>query len=118
MTDQDWIGSLFAAIDAKDTPRFLTFLTSDCSLRFGNAPAVAGADAIGQTIEGFFASIAGLSHQIVEAWSVDDRTIIHGQVTYTTKDASSLTMPFADILRLRDGRICEYLVFTDVSELG
>jgi len=38
-------------------------------------------------------------------------------VTYTRHDSSTLTVPFANILRFEGDLIDEYLIFLDVSEL-
>ena len=42
----DWLAKLVAAIDAKDTERFLGFLTDGAAFRFGSAEPVRGSDAI------------------------------------------------------------------------
>jgi hypothetical protein len=46
------LGDLFAAIDAKDTERFLGFLTDEASFRFGSAQAVQGREAIHRAVDG------------------------------------------------------------------
>jgi TRAP-type uncharacterized transport system substrate-binding protein len=43
--------------------------------------------------------------------------ICHGTVTYTRHDASTLTVPFANIFRTRDDLIDEYLIYVDASAL-
>jgi len=52
---------LFRSIDAKDSARFVRFLTPDATFRFGNAPAIAGHAAIEQAVAGFFASLKALA---------------------------------------------------------
>ena len=56
MTPLEWTPTLFASIDAKDTSRFLSFLSDDASFRFANLPAAVGQDAIRQAVNGFLAS--------------------------------------------------------------
>ena len=63
------------------------------------------------------ASVAGLSHSVTEFWEVPGGLICHGMVTYTRRDGSTLTVPFANILKLRDGLIYDYRIFADISEL-
>jgi hypothetical protein len=48
-----------------------------------DADEVVGRDAIEQAIAGFFSTIKGLSHHIVEQWDVDDTTIVQTEATYT-----------------------------------
>ena len=117
MIDRNRIDEVFAAIDARDTQRFLGFLTPGCSFRFGNMPSVSGAGAIAAAVGGFFASVAGLSHEVLDVWLEADAAICHGQVTYIRADGSQLTVPFADILRLEGDPISEYLIFIDISQL-
>ena len=111
------IDKLFLAIDGKDAVKFASFLSKGCHFRFGNLPEVTGADNIQAFVGGFFESIDSLAHAIEESWNVPDGLICHGQVTYTRKDGSSLTVPFANIFKLDSTGICEYLIFADTSEL-
>ncbi len=114
---QEQIQRLFQAIDAKDKAAFCAFLTDDCVFRFGNMPAVEGKTAIERHIGGFFDSIDALSHRLIDVWSNRDGVVCHGWVTYTRKNKSVLRVPFADVLKLRQGAIFEYLIFMDVSAL-
>ena len=43
---------------------------------------------------------------------------LQGQVTYTRHDGSQLSVPFANIFKLRDGLIGEYRIFGDFSALA
>src|ERR1700733_2521966 len=56
--DAAWWQQLFAVIDARDALGFAQLLTPDAQFRFGNAPTVAGTEAIRTAASGFFASIA------------------------------------------------------------
>lgn len=100
-----------------DTEAFLGFLEDDARFRFGNAPAVIGKEAIRDTIDGFFASIRGLKHSIVETWFQGQAVICQGQVTYTRTDGSEVTIPFVNIWRMRNSRIGEYLIYIDINPL-
>jgi ketosteroid isomerase-like protein len=108
---------LFRRIDAKDTARFLEFLSADVSFRFGNAPPVAGHAAVAQAVDGFFASVRALRHRLVDTWQRRDSLVCQGEVTYTRHDGSEITLPFANIFRLRDGLVHEYLIYADVAPL-
>ncbi len=66
MNRQEWINKLFQSIDEKDTDYFVSFLTDDCELIFGNAPSVKGKDAIHAVISGFLDSIKVFSHTLPE----------------------------------------------------
>lgn len=117
MNQNPWIHQLFKAIDAKDAKTFAAFLAPSCVFRFGNMPPVEGKDNIEIFVNGFFESIASLEHKLLENWDIAEGSACHGQVSYTRKDGSVLTAPFANILKGSEGNITEYLIFADTSEL-
>ena len=108
---------LFAAIDARDAAAFGRFLHEDAVFQFGNAPAVRGRVAISEMVAGFFASISGVQHELAEVWQPPGTLICHGTVRYTRHDASTLAVPFANILLLEGELAREYRIFTDISAL-
>lgn len=112
-----WMSALLAAVDARDTTRFLSFFTDDAAFRFSNSPAAVGNADIGAAVGAFFDSIGGLHHEIGHAWAPAGHAVCDGVVTYTRKDGSTLTVPFANVFVLRDGRICDYRIYVDASAL-
>ncbi len=111
------LDDLFARIDEKDTERFLDFLTDDASFRFGSAPPAQGREVIRTVLDGFFASIAGLSHELSRAVEETGAIICEGTVTYTRHDGSKIALPFADILELEGDRISNYKIYMDAGPL-
>ena len=109
--------NLFKSIDTKNTQGFINFITDDCVFQFGNNPQVEGKPKIEKTIDWFFNSIYGISHELLKSWETDEALVCHGNVTYTRLDKSTLTVPFANILYLRDGLINKYLIYVDTSQL-
>lgn len=106
---------LFADIDRMDAHAFASHLSDDCRLRFGNAEPVAGRSAIEAAITGFFATIKGLSHNILNQWNVGDTTIIESDVTYTRLDERQVTVPVVTIYRRGDELIDDYGIFIDLA---
>ena len=121
MTDADSrlarLDDLFTAIDAKDTERFLGFLTDEASFRFGSAPAVQGKEAIHSAVDGFFSSIAGLSHDLARSVAEDDVVVCEGEVTYTRHDATTITLPFINVFEFDGELISNYKIYMDVGPL-
>ncbi len=66
---------------------------------------------------GFFSSIKLLQHKLNECWDADGAVICHGSVTYTRHDSTALSVPFANILAIKDDLIKDYIIFADISEL-
>ena len=112
-----WVDDLFAAIDAMDTGRFLTYLSENARFRFGSNDVVTGREAIGQAVDAFFASIGGLEHRLLETWVHPTTTVCQGEVTYTRKDGSKVTLPFVDVFRMDGELVQEYLIHMDIGPL-
>ncbi len=117
MANDAFIRQLLTTIDTRDAKAFAGFLTSDASFRFGNHPAVVGREAIEATVGDFFRAIRSVSHRLEEQWSLPDVVICTGLVTYTRHDGSTLQVPFANVLKLLGGAICDYRIFVDNSAL-
>lgn len=117
MSNPDWINKLFQVLDKNDVEGFLTFLSEDALFRFGNADPVIGKGAIREAMTIFYGSIKAISHKVRETWVRPDTVICHGSVTYTRHDSSEYTVLFADIFKMDDTLIKEYLIYIDNSEL-
>jgi len=117
MPDKTWWQDLFAAIDAKDVPAFLDFLTPDAEFRFANAPAVKGHEAVGAVVRGFLNAIGGSRHRLVRSWQDDETAVCEGEVAYTRHDGSMLTIPFVNVFYMRDGKVARYLIYIDNTAL-
>jgi len=110
-------GGLFAAIDAKDTAAFVSYLTEDAVFRFGSAPAVAGRDAIAAAVDGFFSTIAGCSHDIRFLVQSGNTLVCEGEVTYQRHDGGKVTLPFVDVLEYESDLIAVYKIYIDIAPL-
>lgn len=108
---------VFQAIDNSDTEAFLNYLTDDAVFRFANIPAIEGKHNIGEFLEKFFGSIKHTSHQNIKEWNAGDTWFITGTVEYTRLDGSQLKVPFANQFNMSYGKIKDYLIFVDNSEL-
>ncbi len=117
METPGWLGKLFETIDNKDARGFLTFLTDDATFTFGNGDPVHGKEAIKDVLVGFFGSIEAIRHEILDVWTHPDAVISRGTVTYTRHDSSTLTVPFANIFKMDNGLVREYLIYVDTSQL-
>ncbi len=117
MIKTDFMPDLIDAIDNSDTDKFMTFMTEDVTFRFGNGQPIEGWDNVKEVVGGFFASIKTLEHSVNDVWRADNAIVSHGIVTYTRHDNSTLTVPFANIFKMKGERIKDYLIFADISEL-
>jgi ketosteroid isomerase-like protein len=112
-----WLAGLFSAIDRRDAEGFAGFLAEDVVFRFGNASPVQGRAAAREAVAGFFGSIAAIQHALHDTWRCGDYVICRGVVSYTRLDDSILTVPFANIFGVREGKVREYDIYVDIGAL-
>ena len=106
---------VLADVDRMDAKAFASHLAKDCLLRYANDDEVVGRDAIEAAIAGFFSTIKGISHRIVEQWDVDGATIVQLEATYTRLDDGQVTLPAVTIYRRGAHLIDDYRVFVDLA---
>ncbi len=110
-------GGMFAAIDAKDTATFVSYLTEDAVFRFGSAPPVRGRGAIAEAVDRFFSTIAGSRHSIRNSLRSGATLVCEGDVTYRRHDGSEIALPFTDVLELEGELIAHYKIYIDIAPL-
>jgi hypothetical protein len=111
----DWVSDLFKAIDEMDTDKFLSFLDEGCKFKFGNAPEATGKEEIKKAVTDFFGLIDGLKHNILKTWEFEGTIICQGEVTYTKKNDSQVTLPFANIFEMENNLVKNYMVYADIG---
>jgi hypothetical protein len=99
LEDVDWVGRVFATVDAVDVEAFLSFLEEDAQSRFDSAPVVTGKEAIRDTIDGFFCEYQGSQAR-------DAGHLVQGRDGYLPGAGHV----HADRRELRDASFCQYLV--------
>lgn len=65
----------------------------------------------------FFASIKSLKHDILVTADTGNVIAAHGYVTYTRHNDTTLRVPVCSVLHMDNGKIKEYFVFIDASQL-
>ena len=112
-----WTDGLFSAIDSMDTDKFVSYISAEGTLTFGNNPPVTGRENIHAVIAGFFGSIAGIKHDVRNVWDTDGHLIMRGSSTYTRHDGSMLTTPFCNVFKMEEDEIVTYDIYIDLSQL-
>ena len=69
------IAAIFADIDAFDPDKFVAHLTPDAKFRFANADPVTGRAAVKEAVAGFFSSIDGLTHHILNVYESGETVV-------------------------------------------
>ena len=109
------VAAIFADIDAFDPDKFVAHLTPDAPFRFANADPVTGRAAVKEAVAGFFSSIAGLTHHILNVYEVGDTVIAKIDVEYRRLDGKSVTVPNADILVFDGDLVSDWQIYIDVT---
>jgi ketosteroid isomerase-like protein len=109
------IAAIFADIDAFDPDKFVAHLTPDAKFRFANADPVTGREAVKEAVTGFFSSIDGLTHHILNVYESGETVIAQIDVEYLRKDGKSVTVPNADILVFDGDLVRDWQIYIDVT---
>lgn len=113
----EYVSEVYEAVDSMDEHRLARFLTEDCTFVYANNAPVIGRANIAEYSKDFMALIAGIKHHLLDVWASDDVVVSRIEVTYTRKDASTLTIPAVTIWRMRDWQIDDYRIYIDVTPL-
>ena len=117
MANDTWLKELFQSIDNLDASKFSSYFTENGSFIFGNAEPVVGRENVKEYVAGFFSAIGGIKHTIETIVIDGNLAMCRGSVTYTRKDSSKLTVPFANYYKLKDDLVLENQVYGDISAL-
>jgi ketosteroid isomerase-like protein len=109
------VARIFADIDTMDPDKFVQHLTPDVTFRFGNADPQNGRAAVREGVAGFFGTIDGLAHHILQVWEVGDTTIVQIDVEYRRKDGKTVTVPNADVLRYQGDLVRDWQIYIDLA---
>jgi uncharacterized protein (TIGR02246 family) len=107
---------VFRGVDARDPAALAELFAEDGRLVFANGEPLIGRQAIRAGAAGFYSTIKGLHHQILNEWHVEHDTVVEARVTYDRLDGDSVTIPVVSIWHARDdGLIDDYRVYFDVA---
>jgi len=108
---------MFAAVDAADFDKFVSYLTPDVTFRFANAAPLSGRKAVKESLVEFFENFVKLRHDINDIWITDGVAICEQCVTYSKHDGHDVAMPCVNVLKLKGDEIYEYLIYIDLAPL-
>jgi ketosteroid isomerase-like protein len=106
---------IFAAIDACDADKFIAYLSPDVRFRFGNADPAVGRAAVKEGVEGFWTTIDGLTHHIIDVYHAGDTVIARIDVEYRRLDGKSVTVPNCDILVFDGDLVRDWQIYIDLA---
>jgi hypothetical protein len=114
----DFTDHVFAIVDKRDGGAFGDLFAPDGRFVFGNADPTVGPAAIAAAVDGFFAGIGGLRHEIVNRWETGADTVAELAVEYDRLDGTRVAIPAVSIFtRNSAGLITHYRIFADLTPL-
>ncbi|MCZ6830549.1 MAG: nuclear transport factor 2 family protein [Gammaproteobacteria bacterium] len=113
----DWVRKFFATADSLDAAAVASLLKEDVELHFGNGDLIKGRAAVESTFAGFYESIAGMSHNVIELWETGSGAVAESAVTYTRIDDREVTVPVASVFEYSDGAISHLRISVDLAPL-
>ena len=109
------VPAIFADIDAFDPDKFVSHLTDDVTFRFGNGEPVVGRANVREAVAGFFTTIAGLTHHILNVYDAGAVSIAQIDVEYVRQDGKHVTVPNADILTFDGDLVSDWQIYIDLA---
>jgi hypothetical protein len=100
-----------------DFEAFFGHFANDCRFQWVNNGPVVGLEAIQAEVGGTLAGVASLSHEIHHIWSDDDSAALHMTVAYELENGATAGTPAITVMRFRDEKLVEYLIFQDPKPL-
>jgi ketosteroid isomerase-like protein len=108
--------NMFRDIDRMDADAWAAYLAPDAVMRFGNGDPVHSRAACRDALAGFYETIGGLRHHLVEQWEHGAATIVEAVVTYTRQDGADVEVPVVTIYRTNaKDLISDYRVYIDLA---
>jgi hypothetical protein len=112
-----WLESIGKSIDSLNADKFVEFLTEECTFRFGNQPEVKGKIPTRDYVSAFFKMIGGSEHKVLDFWKREDSVVWQGEVLYTRLDGKKVTVQFANIFKMDESLIKDYIIYIDNTPL-
>jgi SnoaL-like domain len=114
----EWVRGFFRDVDAFQIEKLEPWFADDISLRFANNPAINDKQTALQALGGFFATIAGLSHNPEVILVSGDEATQLSMVTYTRTDGSRVPLQVSSYLRRNgDGKLDRLWIYIDLAPL-
>ncbi len=101
-----------------DSPGFAAYFAPDGSFRMANMPAFVGRTAIEEFVAGFFAALAGLSHNITGLWEGPAALISEGVVSYKTQGGETIDIGYFGVMEFEGDLIRDYRAYLDPAPLN
>lgn len=112
----EWLKAKYSAVDSMDAEAYRTFLATECTLQFGNAPVAHCNNEIIGGIKHFWEMINGLDHSFVNVLGSDDHFAAEAFIDYTRKDGKVVTVPcVTTIARNSHGPAVSIKIFIDTT---
>ena len=109
------VAPIFADIDSRNPDQFVAHLTPDVTFRFGNADPITGREAVAQAVSGFYGTIGGMHHHILDVFESGNTVIAKIDVEYIRLDGKSVTVPNADILVFDGDLVSDWQIYIDLT---
>ncbi len=104
---------LSASVDARGANRVLSYPEPDASCRNGSNLPAPGIEAIRVAVDGFFAAVGSLSHELRHVRARDGQFVGEGAVTCTRHDGRAVGIPLRDVCAVRGERVRDHRAHLD-----
>jgi hypothetical protein len=110
-----WLGSYYAAVDARRYEEVAEFLHAECENQYPNGIVVRGREKILRGMRTALDALAGTRHDLRHVWEEDGEVIFELEVTYQRRDGQTIVRPGVGIFTLESGQVRRQRLFVDAS---
>jgi ketosteroid isomerase-like protein len=111
----NWLRAYYEAMDQRRFDEVAALLHEDCEAQFPAGIVVRGRERIVRGMRAGLEALAGIRHELKDAWQEDRELIFELEVTYHRTDGQTIVRPGVGIFVLDGGTILAQRLFVDTS---
>lgn len=110
-----WLGAYYAAVDGRRYDELAELLHEECENQYPNGATVRGREKIMRGMRPALDALAGIQHELKNAWEEEGELIFELEVTYRRRDGQTIVRPGVGIFTLDAGKVRRQRLFVDAS---
>lgn len=114
----EWYLEYLAALDAKNTEQYGSFLAQDCTLVMNNADPMQGKETVLSGLSQYWQSFGDLEHDLLNIYGTDQAFMLEALNHYMRLDGKPVTLRAVALTDRNDqGEVTSVRLYTDTSPL-
>lgn len=116
--NRELLHAVIQSAETLNSAHFISTLTDDASFRFGSGQIIEGKENIKKSVDLFFNKLSGLEHRVLAVGETPEVLFYEGEITYRLKSGQTLTLPYCNVLHLKDGLVHDFRIYVDRNPMN